>query len=167
MKRSMRWIGLPVAALVAACGGETAQDDFDMVDTPPAATEQPPLAGSDAPMAAGAMAETAEIREIGGSGASGEVSVTDRGGQTEVMVRLANVPPDATLPGHIHTGTCESIGGVVQPLEQIATDGEGTGTMTASVELPAMTVMDGQHIVVYHGDGGTPIACAEIPAHTM
>jgi hypothetical protein len=71
------------------------------------------------------------------------------------------------MPGHIHSGSCDNIGAVVLPLQEISTDEGGTGTMTTTVAVAPMTAMNGEHIVVYHGEGGTPAACAAIPAHTM
>jgi hypothetical protein len=84
-----------------------------------------------------------------------------------VMVRLTGTPGNTSHNGHIHSGRCDSIGGVVQPLQPITTDAAGTGTMTTTVDLPPMAVMDGQHVIVYHTVAGPPGACAEIPQHTM
>jgi hypothetical protein len=83
------------------------------------------------------------------------------------MVRLTGTPGNTTHNGHIHSGRCDSVGGVVQPLQPISTDAAGTGTMTTTVDLAPMTVMDGQHVIVYHSVPGPPAACAEIPQHTM
>jgi hypothetical protein len=162
MKASRGWLGLPVVVLLAACPGETREGDVALRDdtiAPPAEVVTPP--------AGQVMTERAEFQELQGSGVSGEVMVTDRGNQTEVMVRLSGAPANSTLPGHIHSGSCENIGGVQQPLDSIDTDATGAGTTTTTVGVPPMTAMDGQHIVVYHGEGGTPIACAPIPAHRM
>ena len=167
MKSSTRWMALPLVAILAACGADTDQDDIDLADSSVPTTEQPPLADAPAPMASSGMAETAQIQALGNSGVSGEATITDRGTQTEVMVRLMGAPANATMAGHIHTGTCDNVGGVVLPLEEISIDESGNGTMTATVDVPPMTAMNGQHIVVYHGEGGTPAACAAIPGHTM
>lgn len=167
MKSSTRWMALPVFAILAACGADTDQDDIDLADSSIPTTEQPPLAETPQPMAPVAMSETAQVQALGDSGLSGETTITDRGTQTEVMVSLTDAPASATMPGHIHSGSCDNVGGVVIPLEEISIDESGSGMMTATVDVAPMTAMNGQHIVVYHGEGGTPAACAAIPAHTM
>jgi hypothetical protein len=166
MKRSIGWVGLPFVVLLAACPGETRDGDVALRDdtaVPPAEVTTPAVT----PQAGQGMTERAAFQELQGSGVSGEVTLTDRGAQTEVMVRLSGAPANSTLPGHVHSGTCQNIGGVQQPLQPIDTDATGAGTMTTSVDLAPMTAMDGQHVVVYHGEGGTPITCAPIPAHRM
>lgn len=162
---------LMFAVLALGLAGCDADEEDATVATLPAndtvamAPEHIPAAGMDTPP--GGIAETLQLEELQGSGVGGEVTVADRGEQTEVMVRLTSAPANSSHPGHIHSGTCNALGGVVQPLDPIQTDGTGTGSMTTNVEVAPMTIMDGQHIVVYHGTGGRPITCASIPAHTM
>lgn len=166
MKASMRWLGLPLVVMLAACPRDTTQDDVVITDDP-AAAPAPEVAPETGPPLDRTAMQTAVFEEVGGSGVSGAVTVTDRGAQTEFSVEVTGAPANATLPGHVHSGTCDNIGGVVQPLESIATDAGGAGSTTATVDLAPMTVMDGQHVVVYHGEAGAPIACAEIPTHAM
>jgi hypothetical protein len=164
MKSSPSWIAVPLVVLLAACGGDTVDDSLDTGDLPePAAEVTPPPA----PMEQPGMSQTAQFQAAGGSGVTGDVVLTDRGAQTELVVNLANAPANASLPGHIHSGTCEAPGAVVQPLEPVAVDANGRGSSTSSVNVPSATVMNGEHIVAYHGEGGAPIACAAIPAHVM
>jgi hypothetical protein len=169
MRLSRFILGLPLVALLAGCGDDARDQDLVFTDTETTtpATETPPTAAPAPGAPAGEMAQSAELRELQGSGVGGDVTVRDRGTQTEVMVRLTGTPANSTHPGHIHSGTCDAIGGVVQALEPINTDATGTGTMTATVDVQPMTMMDGQHVVVYHGAGGTPVACAQVPAHRM
>lgn len=162
---------LMIAVLALGLAGCEAEEDDTTVATLPAEDsvamdpEHIPAAGMDVPP--GGIGETLQLQPLDGSGVGGEVTVADRGEQTEVMVRLTGAPANGSHPGHVHTGTCEALGGVVQPLDPITTDGTGTGSMTTNVSVAPMTLMNGQHIVVYHGTGGRPIACANIPGHTM
>jgi hypothetical protein len=107
---------------------------------------------------------TAELREIEGSGVTGEIAIIDLGQRTQVVVRLTGAPSHASHPGHIHGGTCPAIGVVTQPLRPVVTDSTGTGSATTELEVDASSLTDGRHIVVYHGTGGRPITCAAIPA---
>lgn len=156
---------LPVllAGLVACAADDDDTVELEGVDDSLAMEPAPmPEAGLDQPP--GGVGETAQLEELAGSGVGGEVTVADRGGQTEIMVRLTGAPADSEHPGHLHSGRCDAIGGVVQPLQPIQTDSMGIGSMTTSVDLTANEVMDGQHIVIYHGTGGRPITCANLPA---
>jgi hypothetical protein len=166
MKASMRWLGLPLVVMLAACPRDTTQDDVVITDDPATPAPEMQMPGA-APQPDQMTMHTAQVQEVQGSGVSGAVTVTERGAQTEFSVQLTGAPANGTLQGHVHSGTCANIGDVVRPLEPITTDAAGTGTTTATVDLAPMAAMDGQHVVVYHGEGGTPIACAEVPAHAM
>lgn len=133
--------------------------------------EEPGLeeAGTDIPAApAPAVTETAEmpttvtLAAVGESGVSGEAILTPSAGQTEVTVTLTGLEPSSTHPGHIHLGSCAAPGAVVVPLSEITADSTGSGTMTATAAIATDSATAGNHIVQYHGEGGTPIACGEI-----
>lgn len=84
-------------------------------------------------------------------------------------VRLSG-PQSGSHQGHIHRGTCDNLGGVVQPLQPVDAPQGGQGTSNSTVGIPPATVMNGQHIVVYHtvgGSPGAPVVCANIPQGTM
>ncbi len=152
--------GMAILILAAGCGGDSADVSQEAVIVDPAPDG---FAADSAP----AMGQTAQFQPVNDSGIAGEATVTDRGSESEIMVRLTGATASSTHPGHIHDGTCEAIGSVVQPLQEIATDATGTGTMTATVSIPAMTLSDGQHIIVYHQPDGAPATCAPIQAHVM
>jgi hypothetical protein len=161
---------LLLGVLLSACG----TDDDRVATTLPGDTivgapATPPgtLPGQTMDPAMAGMAATVQLQPLGDSGVGGEAVITDRGAQVEVMVRLTGTPGNTTHPGHIHSGTCANVGGVVQALEPITTGADGAGTMTTQVDLAPMSVMDGQHVVVYHAAGGQPATCGEIPAHRM
>lgn len=113
------------------------------------------------------MPSTATFSSLGDSGVNGEAILTPMGEASEVTVSLAGLAPGTTHPGHIHEGTCASPGSVVTPLSEITADGNGAGSMTVVAPIAADSALSGEHIILYHGDGGTPIVCAELAAHTM
>lgn len=164
MKRYGLLLALPLVLAACAADEEAEMDTMDM-DTATA-----PMAG--APMdtgmmgGMGGMATTVTLAAVGGSGVTGEATLTPSGNQTEVMVRLMGLEPNSTHPGHIHQGTCAAPGSVVAPLQDITADATGAGTMTTTVPVAADSVTMGQHIVAYHGEGGAPIVCGEV-RHTM
>lgn len=152
-------LALPLA--FAACAGDE-EPEGDALDLEtagaPAATE--PMQG-DMGQAQG-MATTVTMEGVGDSGVSGEAILTPAGGQSEVTVTLSGLEPNATHAGHIHQGTCAAPGSVVVPLSEVTADASGSGTMTTTAAIAADSATAGQHVVVYHGEGGTPIVCGEI-----
>ena len=144
--------------LAAGCGSDSLDESYDAVMVDPVPEGVPE---------GGAMGQTMQFQPVNASGMAGEATITERGVESEVMVRLTGASADGTHPGHVHSGTCEAIGSVVQPLQELTTDTTGTGTMTATVAIPTATLSDGQHIIVYHETGGAPATCAPIPAHVM
>jgi hypothetical protein len=165
-KLSHAWILAFVPFVFAACAGPETADDAETASeealpateaTPPA---EPPTT---APEAGSFMAQFQPINE---SGASGQVELSALGEATSVRVTLSGAGEGAHQ-GHIHTGTCDAPGDVVAPLSPITSDAAGAGEGTSEVSVPLATVMDGNHIVLYHeagGEPGAPVACAPIPA---
>ncbi|MQA90603.1 MAG: hypothetical protein GEU90_10265 [Gemmatimonas sp.] len=167
MRISRAWTGLPLVLALAACAGDADVGDDGLVDETEVVTpiEEPQTAETPAMEVA---EETSAFQPLQDSGVTGEATITPQDQQTQVMVQLTGASGAGEHPGHLHSGSCDDVGGVVQPLEPVTTDASGTGSMTATVAMPPMTAMDGQHIVVYHAaGGGPPITCAPIPAHTM
>jgi hypothetical protein len=162
--RSYAWILAFVPFALAACAGpETADDTETATEEALPATEAtpPPTTEPEQP-----ASFTAQFQPINESGASGQVDLRAIGESTEVRVTLSGAG-EGVYQGHIHTGTCDAPGDVVAPLSPITADASGAGDQTAEVAVPLATVMDGNHIVLYHepgGEPGAPIACAPIPA---
>lgn len=152
---------LALTLVASACAGD---DDAagDLETQPPAAATQTPLPSADS-MAGTTLAFT----PVGGSALAGEVNIEEEGAGTKVEVKIRNSTDGAVHKGHIHTGTCSALGAPVAPLADVTIGGNREGEAETTVQLPMMTVMDGQHIVAYHAADGTPVVCTAIPAHTM
>lgn len=156
---------LAVALMLGACaGGDDAADpvagDTTLSTTPVPAPVTTPGQGT----AANRIAFT----PVGGSTLAGDVGVDGDDNGTRIDVTIRNSADGAVHKGHVHSGTCSTIGGVVAPLDDVTVDGDREGNAQAQVQIPMATVMNGQHIVVYHEAGGTPGApavCVAIPAH--
>jgi hypothetical protein len=95
------------------------------------------------------------------------VTITAAGEQTTIGVHVNGAPANATLPAHVHAGTCEAKGAPVAPLDSIKTDATGMGMINTTIAVPFATVNNGQHFVQAHLPTGAPAACGNIPARTM
>lgn len=101
------------------------------------------------------------LAELNDSGISGTATLTPMGDQTEVVVKLQGDMLDTPRPNHIHTGTCENLGGVEYPLTNVTT--EATTVVDASLE----SLMSGEFAINIHKSAdeiGTFVACGNIPA---
>jgi hypothetical protein len=159
---------LPLVLLAPACNGDDDRtvDTVGMTDTMMMGTGTT----QDPAMSPQTMGSTIALQAVGGSGITGEATLTESGQQTQIMVRLMGSQPNATHQGHIHEGTCANVGSVVVALDPITVDAQNMGSSTTTVDVPIHTVANGQHLIAYHEAGGTPgapVACGEVPAHTM
>jgi hypothetical protein len=144
-----------LALALAACPDRDREDPALRDD---AVAERP----TDAPPGA----ETADLQEFAGSGVTGQVQVTPRNGQTEVVVMVKEARPNSSVAVSMHTGTCEAPGPRVEELGTVSTDQMGQGQMQTTVGLEPRQVMNGMHVVAVHEEGreaASPIACARIP----
>lgn len=161
MRTVRSWTLAALPLLLAACGGGGERTaGGEAADTAGVAASAPadPAAGR-AP-----VGTTFALNALNDSGAAGEATVSDAGGPLQVMVRLTGAPA-GDRPGHIHTGTCDDLGPVVEPLQPVTVGADGTGTSTSTLTTDMNTLMAGQYLVSYHGEGGTPIACGQLQVH--
>lgn len=159
--RSSR-ILVAVAALAfatAACADQTAEDDLGI---PPATETTPPATPADADP----LPELVAMQPVGESQLTGSVEIDGDDRIAGINVQINGSTDGAVHQGHIHTGTCDAPGTVVQPLEPITIEEGGEGSSENDVDLTTAAVTDGQHIVVYHeagGNPGAPALCVAIP----
>lgn len=182
MKLNRFWMVAALPLVFAACDAEEdavdegplgREPEVEVVNDPaaPAAVVAEPVPGAgDLPVMDSSQVQMVSFQPLNSSGVAGQAVLTPRERRTQVMVRLMNLPAGPHA-GHIHNGTCESIGGVVLPLEEIAPGSDRTGTMTTTVSFATMVLMHDPHVIVYHQDGGEqhgpPIACGSIPRMQM
>ena len=169
MLRTTRWTLLALPLVLAACGGgEEEEANMELADTLGVADTGAGMATDTGAMAGGSagMAVTVTLNPVGGSQANGQATMTPGTSDTQVQITLNGLEPNSAHAGHIHQGTCASLGSVVVPLPEITADANGTGTATGSATVQTSTLHSGQHVISYHQSGsanpGAPIACGEI-----
>lgn len=175
MKATRLWVLTALPFTLAACGGgdEAAEGGADtgavITDTTTATSSTAPMATDSAMTGATPMGNAVTMNAVGTSGVSGQAMFMEHGqGQTMVTVNLT-AQGNTTHSGHIHAGTCDPLGAVVVPLQDV-TLANGAGSSSSTIEVPLATVMNGQHVVAYHAgsgaDAGAPVVCGQIPAQT-
>ncbi|MBW3571973.1 MAG: hypothetical protein KY467_12790 [Gemmatimonadetes bacterium] len=171
MKPTRLWALAALPLALAACGGDEAveegTDTAVAVPTTETGAVAAPAPGDTGMAGATSAGHTVSMNPAGNSGVSGQAQLMEHGqGQTMVMVNLTG-QGNSTHSGHIHSGTCDALGPVVAPLQDVTLT-NGTGSSSSTVQVPLATVMNGQHIVAYHttsGDNaGAPAVCGQIPA---
>jgi hypothetical protein len=105
---------------------------------------------------------TIDLEETEDSGVSGTATLTAENGTTNVVIELTGMEEDAVHPIHIHDGTCEDLGGVAYPLEDIV---DGMSETTVDVSLDDL--MTGEFAINAHlsaDEMAVWINCGDIPA---
>ncbi|MCH8223146.1 MAG: collagen-like protein [Chloroflexi bacterium] len=103
---------------------------------------------------------TLRIAELGGSGQTGSAVLVSSGSKTNVVVSVGGGAAGVGQPIHIHTGTCEDLGGVEYPLTALL-DGRSETTVDVSLQ----TLLDGRFAVNLHEsptNAGNYTACGGI-----
>lgn len=108
---------------------------------------------------------TADIQPVDTAQVTGTAEFTPQENQLHVHIQAEGLEPNVEHPQHIHTGTCDSPGEVVLPLET-----EEGGFPTADeqgmieYENTFEQMMDnlGDHIVLLHSSDGSHVACGDI-----
>ncbi len=155
-------VALPLS--LAACAPDQAEEAVEQ------AGEAAGEAVTPAPAPTGIEPMTVQFTPLNNATSTGSIEVDDEGEQTRITANIAGGQANGVHQGFVHSGTCDAIGAVVQPLQPITAGADGSGQAVSTVPIAPATAMNGQHIVVYHAAGGNPgnaIACAAIPAHTM
>lgn len=109
----------------------------------------------------------AQIHGTGSNvGLNGTAKVLVMQGQSEVTINIQGAPAGATLPWHVHDGTCATGGPVVgdaaaYPPLKIGDDGKAQGSAKLSVGL---SEANKYHVNVHASpsDLGTIIACGDL-----
>lgn len=137
---------------------------------PPTATPTPvpptpmPTATATATPIPGARI-TVALKDVGGSGQSGEAVLTSMGDKTEVVVSIKAGAAGVAQPAHIHDKDCTTAGAVKYPLTSV-TDGKSTTVINATLAA----LQASPFAVRVHKSGPEAaiyVSCGEIPGTTQ
>lgn len=105
---------------------------------------------------------TIDLEEIEDSGVSGTATLSSEDGSTTVTIDLSGTPEGGSHPAHIHSGTCDDLGDIVFPLDNVE-----EGTSETTVEASIDDILAEEHVVNVHlseDEISTYVACGEIVA---
>ncbi|MCH7970895.1 MAG: hypothetical protein IH960_07620 [Chloroflexi bacterium] len=106
-------------------------------------------------------AVTLILNELNSSGQSGSVTLTPKGTKTMVAVNLSAGAVGVSQPVHIHTGSCDDLGGVTYPLTSL-----DTGMSATTVDVSISSLLSGRFAVNAHKSGPEAsiyVSCGDIP----
>mgnify|MGYP006278148559 CR=1 FL=1 len=151
--------GLLLPLAVLACGETGTQEEGGMEETGQESMASDTMASDE--MAGTEAGATVALSARGESGVSGDARLEPAGDSIRVALSLTGLTEGQSYPAHVHNGSCESGGGVAQPLTPVTGQAGGTGSSTST--LAASVLGDTTHFIQVHGQGGTPVACGDLP----
>ncbi|HEX8849119.1 MAG TPA: hypothetical protein VF761_06290 [Gemmatimonadaceae bacterium] len=160
----MRAPRFPLAALAlastAACAARPVQNTSTGGVAPSPAT-------SPAADMSGMTRFSATLAPVNGSGVSGTAMIHGMNGRQMVELSISGAPASATLPWHIHSGSCaDGMTPIVgDPASYTALGTSNDGTARVMSDLPINFVAGQKYHVNVHAspsDMGTIVACGDI-----
>ncbi len=162
-------VALALLSLVAtSCGGDDGggngevepQIDTSELETDPGTVpETAETETGEAGGLGGKNAITIELAEQNDSGQQGRATLTRIDGKTEVTVELFD-GPEGPQPVHVHAGTCEELGDIAYPLNDLE-----HGRSSTRVDAPLEELVSGEKAINAHESAEnieTYTACGEI-----
>ena len=102
------------------------------------------------------------VGELNSSGQTGIATLSAMGGQTKVVVSISSGAAGVSQPIHVHSGTCDTLGGVEYPLTAVS-----DGSSVTVIDVALSSLKGGANAINVHLSGdevGTYVACGDIPA---
>jgi hypothetical protein len=180
MKKPWLLIGIALAAGALALGAVACGDDDDDGGgngEEPTATEAAPAEEATPTEAAGETPEDGEtpsaegetidviLAESEGSGVTGLATITTTDAGFDVELSIDGGLTEGEHANHIHVGTCEARGDVVETLTPLQADASGAVEATStSIASPLADFTTGNNYFAVHATDGTVVACGDIPA---
>lgn len=166
-------VGLALAAGLGACGGSDADepavgnDDATLADDPGdvpgrQVPQVEPIPRTEQTMASG------RLSPVNNSGVTGSVNVRGLGERTEIAMNVTGLPAGtARVEAAIVQGSCERTGAEVASVGPLTPDARNVVAGSDTVDLPAETVLNGEHALVVRGERAgpavPPLACSPLP----
>ena len=158
MRTSRPLIGLALLAAVLTLGG-VACDDGNGGEGPAATATQE--GGTETP-ADGGGPVSITLEEVGGSGVTGSVAITEtEAGGAEVVVTIDGGLEPGSHVSQVHHGTCDAQGEVYVPLTNLEAGPDGSAAATTIIGHFSHLLQRG-HFVAVQALDGTVVACGNL-----
>ncbi|HEX2205637.1 MAG TPA: hypothetical protein VHG91_20160 [Longimicrobium sp.] len=103
------------------------------------------------------------LAPVGSARSRGGGRVAAAGKATSISVALTGAVGGATYEGSVRQGRCGATGAAVASLFPVSADSLGSGQASSDVPVPADSLTEAPHVVVY-GRGGRTELCGELRA---
>lgn len=105
---------------------------------------------------------TIDMKEVDGSGQAGSADITTDGDeQVIVSIEIDAGEEGVPQPAHIHEGSCQDLGDVAYPLENVE-----DGVSESTVEVGMSELLAGEYAINVHlseEEAGTYVSCGTLP----
>jgi hypothetical protein len=105
---------------------------------------------------------------VAGQSATGAADLSLSGGSLTVVLTVHGLAPSTAHIAHIHSGSCESQGAVVYPLDQLPANANGDATSTTTIANVSSIPAGQWYVNVHRGPaltdqtGFDPVACGDV-----
>jgi hypothetical protein len=104
---------------------------------------------------------TIDMREVDGSGQFGSADVTSDGEQTIISIEIEPGEAGVPQPAHIHYGSCNDLGDVAYPLDDVV---DGVSESTADVSISELIGREyAINVHLSEEEMGVSVSCGTLP----
>lgn len=104
---------------------------------------------------------TIDMKEVDGSGQVGSADITTDGDQVIVSIEIDAGEEGVPQPAHIHEGTCQDLGDVAYPLDDVE---DGVSESTADVSMSELLAEEyAINVHLSEDEADTYVSCGNLP----
>jgi hypothetical protein len=131
-----------LAAALVACGGASE-----------AAAPSPSPSPSPSPVASPTPTPglTFKLSGVNGSKAAGTITVFATATMVTIELHITGLAPDSSHVSHVHSGSCQKVGGIIFALNQVVVDGNGDADTRTTLQAKYPPATGHWYVVVHAG----------------
>ena len=139
----MRRVLLALVAVALVACGSTSQA------AAPSPSPSPSPVASPSPSPTPGL--TFKLNGVGGSKATGTISVFAAAATVTIELHITGLAPDSSHVSHVHSGSCQKVGGIIFALNQVVVDGNGDADTRTTLQAKYPPATGHWYVVVHAG----------------
>ena len=156
-------VGLLTAVLAVAAIACDDDEDDDGDAVPTATVEGPEATATEEETTDADGQSSVTLSEVDGSGVTGSATLSDTAAGTEVVVTVSGGLEEGSHANHVHEGTCDAVGNIGEPLENLEAGSDGSAPATTTMTAAVFDhLLEEGHLVAVHALDGSIDACGDI-----